>query len=421
MTQAQALTARSAKLPSAGSSLLGDRCEHGRMGPLDGVKVVDMSVMISGPLAAMMLADQGAEVVKVESPGLGDIMRYLGTSKGGMTGIFLNNNRGKRSLVVDLKQQAGRDLLHRLIDDADVLIQNFRPGAMERLGLGYDDLAARNPDLIYVSISGYGPDGPNSDRRVYDNVIQAASGLAAVQADPATGAPALFRTLVCDKATSYTAAQAITAALYARATGKARGQHIVLAMLDSAIAFMWPDSAMDAALLDDDARRAPTISANYAVTPLADGYAAASAVTDAEFRGLWAMYGRPELADDPRFVNAIARSQHTAELVQTMRECAANTTVADFLDGAARHDVPASKINSLHDLADDAQVAHNGVLIDREHPAAGSVREPRPAPRFSVTPAEMSMPAPTFGQHSDEIATELGFDAASLRTAGVIH
>jgi crotonobetainyl-CoA:carnitine CoA-transferase CaiB-like acyl-CoA transferase len=390
------------------------------MGPLDGVKVVDMSVMISGPLAAMMLADQGAAVVKVESPGLGDIMRYLGTSKGGMTGIFLNNNRGKRSLVVDLKQESGRELLHRLIDDADVLIQNFRPGAMERLGLGYDDVAARNPDLIYVSISGYGPDGPNSDRRVYDNVIQAASGLAAVQADPATGAPALFRTLVCDKAASYTAAQAITAALYARATGKARGQHVVLAMLDSAISFMWPDSAMDAALLDDDARRAPTISANYAVTPLADGFAAASAVTDAEFRGLWAVYGRPELADDPRFVNAVARSQHTRELVQTMRECAANTTVADFLSGAAEHDVPASKINSLADLADDAQVAHNGVLVDREHPTAGTVREPRPAPRFSATPATMSMPAPTFGQHSDEIATELGFDAAALRAAGVI-
>ena len=197
----------------------GSRVEHDNaqlptcpMGPLDGVKVVDLSVMISGPLAAMMLADQGADVVKVEAPGLGDIMRILGSSKGGMTGIFATNNRGKRSHVVDLKQPAGVDIVHRLIADADVLIQNYRPGATERLGIGYEQLRDAHPDLIYVSISGYGPTGPYSHRRVYDNVIQAASGLASVQTDPATGIPAMFRTLVADKVTSYTAAQAITAA-----------------------------------------------------------------------------------------------------------------------------------------------------------------------------------------------------------------
>src|SRR5829696_5545872 len=195
------------------------------MGALDGIKVVDLSVMISGPLAAMMLADHGADVVKVESPGLGDLMRFLGSHKGGVTGIFANNNRGKRSLVVDLKTPDGLDVVRRLATGADVLIQNFRPGAMERLGLGYDALAELNPDLIYTSISGYGPDGPNSHRRVYDNVIQAASGIASVQTDPLTGTPSLYRTLLCDKATAYTATQAIIAALYARAAGAARGQH----------------------------------------------------------------------------------------------------------------------------------------------------------------------------------------------------
>ena len=301
------------------------------MGPLNGVKVVDLSVMISGPLAAMMLADQGAEVVKVESPGLGDLMRFLGTSKGGMTGIFANNNRGKRSLVVDLKQPAGLDLVRRLVADADVLIQNFRPGAMDRLGLGYDDVAAINPRLIYVSISGYGPDGPSSHRRVYDNVIQAASGLASVQCDPVTGTPSLFRTLLCDKVTSYTAAQAVTAALYARATGAAGGQHIVLAMLDAAIAFMWPDSAMDAALLDDDVNRSPTIGSNYSVTPLADGFVSAGAVSEAEFRGLVAAFGHPEIADDPRF-STPARSR-----CQRVRAAAAAARVRD---GQNRRAVP---------------------------------------------------------------------------------
>lgn len=401
--------------------MVDDLARFGAMGPLEGVKVVDLSVMISGPLAGMMLADQGADVIKVESPGLGDIMRFLGTNKGGMTGIFANNNRGKRSLVVDLKKAEGIDLVRSLVAGADVVIQNFRPGAMERLGLGYDDVRSVNEDVVYVSISGYGPDGPYSHRRVYDNVIQAASGLASVQTDPATGTPSLYRTLLCDKVTSYTAAQAITAALFARATGKARGQHIVLAMLDAAVAFMWPDSAMDAALLDDDAARTPTIGSNYAVTSLADGFVSAGAVTDAEFRGLCAAFGRPEIADDPRFSNALVRTQHMAELVATMRDMAMSTTVEEFLSGAEEHDVPASKINSLHEIHDDPQVVHNQVFVEREHPMAGRIREPRPAARFSHTPARVSAPAPRFGEHSDEIAAELGFDPATLRAAGVIH
>ncbi|MCU0261913.1 MAG: CoA transferase [Ilumatobacteraceae bacterium] len=390
------------------------------MGALDGVKVVDFSVMISGPLAGMMLADHGAEVVKVESPGLGDIMRFLGTNKGGMSGIFVNNNRGKKSLVVDLKHPTGLQIVQDLVRDADVVIQNFRPGAMERLGLGYEDLKAINPDVIYTSISGYGPDGPFSHRRVYDNVIQAASGLASVQTDPATGIPSMYRTLVCDKTTAYTAVQAIIAALYARATGKAGGQHIVLAMLDTAIAFLWPDSAMDAALIDDDVHRTPTIGANYAVTALADGYVSAGAVTDAEFRGVCAAMGRPDVADDPRFATALTRTQHMVELVTIMREMAAATTLDDFVAGAEEHDVPASKINTLDELPHDPQVQHNQVFVERVHPIAGTVREPRPAARMSATPQRVGDHAPRYGEHSDEIVRALGYDPTVLRAEGVI-
>jgi len=391
------------------------------MGPLEGVNVVDMSVMISGPLAGMMLADQGAAVVKVESPGLGDLMRFLGSSKGGMTGIFLGSNRGKRSLVVDLKSEAGCDVMRRLVQRADVLLQNFRPGAMDRLGLGWDELSAINPDLVYVSISGYGPDGPNSHRRVYDNVIQAASGLASVQTDPATGVPSMFRTLLCDKVTAYTVTQAVTAALYARATGKARGQHVVVPMLDAAIAFMWPDSGMDATLLDEDARRAPTLAANYSVTVLADGYVSAGAVSDAEFKGLCAALGHPEMGEDERFATTAARMQNATEMVRLIREHCATTTVDAFMRGAEEHDVPASRINTLDDLPTDPQVVHNRVFVERTHPSAGTIREPRPAPRFGVTPVEPGGPAPTYGEHSDQIVTELGLDAAALRAAGVIH
>lgn len=389
-------------------------------GPLSGIKVIDFSVMISGPLAAMQLADQGAEVIKVESPGLGDIMRYLGSQKNGMTGIFANNNRGKRSIVVDLKQDAGVDVVRQLVADADVVIQNFRPGAMARLGLGYDDLAAINPDLIYTSISGYGADGPNSGRRVYDNVIQAASGLASVQTDPATGEPQLFRTLLCDKTTAYTATQAITAALFARATGRAAGQHLEVAMLDTAIAFMWPDSAMDASLLDDDVTRSPTLAANYAVTRFADGFASASAVTDSEFTGLCAALGRPEIADDPRFVDTPTRIGNATEMVAILAEASAACSLADFVARSAEHDVPSSAINTIDDLPTDPQVVHNDVFVTRDHPLAGTIREPRSAARFSSTPPQVGVPAPAVGQHSDAIVTELGLDAVELRAAGVI-
>ena len=390
------------------------------MGPLDGVKVVDFSVMISGPLAAMMLADQGAEVVKVETPGFGDIMRLLGTNKNGMTGIFANNNRGKRSVVVDLKNDAGREVIHKLVEDADVVIQNFRPGAMDRLGLGYDDLASINPDLVYTSISGYGPTGPYSGRRVYDNVIQAASGLASGQTDPATGEPALFRTLVCDKSTAYTAAQAITAALYARATGRSEGQHIELAMIDTAIAFLWPDSAMDAALLDDDVNRQPTLASNYAVTRLADGFASAGAVSDAEFAGLCAAYGRPEMAEDPRFVDTLSRMANANEMVVELAEAAALCSLDDFVVRSEEHDVPASKINTLNDLPSDPQVVNNEVFVEREHPIAGRIREPRPAARMHGTPQRVGRVAPTHGEHTLEVIAELGLDAEALRAAGAI-
>jgi crotonobetainyl-CoA:carnitine CoA-transferase CaiB-like acyl-CoA transferase len=390
------------------------------MGPLHGVKILDMSVMISGPLAAMTLAEQGAEVVKVESPGLGDLMRFLGTSKGGMTGIFAGNNRGKRSLVVDVKKPEGLDVVRKLAAQSDVLIQNFRPGAMDRLGLGWEDMHAINPRLIYVSISGFGPDGPKSDQRVYDNVIQASSGLASVQADSATGVPALFRTLLCDKVTSLTAAQAITAALFARERGAAAGQHIVLAMLDAAISFLWPDSAMDAMLLDDDVQRSRTIGSAYAVTEFADGYAAVSAVSDSEWHGYFRSLGRPDLCEDERYATMAARMQHLGELVPLLRELAKVVPLERFLAAAAEHQVPTAPIVSLDELPLDAQVVHNDVFTIRQHPVAGTIRDPRPAPRFSATPAATGHHAPTYGQHSDEIVAELGLDALALRAAGVI-
>ena len=388
-------------------------------GPLSGIRVLDLATMISGPLAGMMLADQGAEVIKIESPGMGDMMRHLGTQKNGVTGLYALHNRGKKSIVLNLKNDEGAALLRELITTADVLIQNFRPGAMDRLGFGYDAVATLNPKLIYVSIAGFGGDGPNAKRRVYDNVIQAASGLASVQTDPVTGKPALFRHLICDKVTAYTAAQAITAALFARERG-ATGQHITLSMLDAAVAFTWPDCAMDVALLDDDVVRLPTISANYVPVTFKDGYASVSVVTESEFRGYCAALGQPELADDPRFASSALRSENGDAYRKIVRELAGNMTLESFLRAAQQHDVPAGGMNDLHSVVDDPQILHNETFVVRQHPTAGTIREVRPAPRFSGTPLDLKHPAPAQGEHTDEVIGALGHDISALRARGAI-
>ena len=376
--------------------------------------------MISGPLAAMTLADQGAEVIKVESPGLGDMMRHLGSQKNGVTGIYALHNRGKKSLVVDLKKSEGTEVLRKLLATADVLIQNFRPGALERLGFGYEEVKTLNPNIVYVSIAGFGADGPSSNRRVYDNVIQAASGLASVQTDKATGKPAIFKHLVCDKVTAYTVAQAVSSALFARERG-AGGQHITVSMLDAAISFTWPDCAMDAALLDDDAFRTPTIASGYAALEFTDGYATVSAVTQSEFEGYCAALGIPEIGKDERFKDQMSRAMNAADWREILLSRLQVMSVDDFLAAALVHDVPASGMNTLETVVDDPQVIHNETFIVRQHPVAGTMREVRNAPRFKGTPTSITHPAPAMGEHSDELVTSLGFNAASLREAGAIY
>src|ERR1700744_5837758 len=207
-------------------------------GPLDGYRIVELTSMVSGPLATMILADQGADVIKVENPDGGDHTRASNNRRNGFSASFLNNNRNKRSLALDLKNPAARDALLRLIGTADVFIQNFRPGVVERMGLGEDTVRSVAPNIIYVSISGFGETGPYAQKPVYDPLIQGVSGLASVQAGSDTERPRLVRTIVPDKLTAYNAAQAISAALLSRArTGN--GQHIRLSMLDAIVAFLW--------------------------------------------------------------------------------------------------------------------------------------------------------------------------------------
>jgi len=391
-------------------------------GPLAGIRIVDCSAILSGPLATMILADQGAEVVKVEPPGIGDLLRLSPFARGGLGAFFANGNRGKRAIALDLRQPRGRELLLSLVRGADVFVQNFRPGAVERLGIAEADLRAVAPDLVYVSISGFGESGPYADRRVYDPVIQALTGSIAIQQHPESGERDLVRHVICDKASAYTAAQAITAALFARARG-AGGQHVRVAMLDAALAFFWPDGMMAHTMVGEGVRPGPTLYQIYRLTGTADGHLIYFAVSDAEFHGLFRALGRPEWCEDERFGPLAARMQHTQELQALLVDEFLKWPTREILARMAAESLPAAPVLSLEEVIADPQVRHNEVLVEREHPTAGVIRQPRPPARFDRTPAEPGRLAPLHGEHTDEILAELGVGAEerkALREAGVV-
>ncbi len=380
-------------------------------GPLAGIKVVDLSQIVSGPMAAALLADQGAEVIKVESPG-GDPVRGLGPRKGDRSSMFIAVNRGKRGLAIDLKTDGGRAILERLVGWADVLVENFRPGVMEKLGFGYDRCAALNPALIFASITGFGPDGPYSTIRVYDPVIQAVSGIAATQVD-GERRPSLVRTLVADKVTALTAAQAITAALFHRArTGK--GQRVDIAMLDAAVAFNWPEGMYNHSFLDDAPAPAPEYGDLGRLWTAADGQVAIGFMQDIEFVAMARALGLDDLAADTRLHSLAGRMQHRAEWAPRFAATIAAMDKAELMAAFIREGAVGGRVNACAEVADDPQVAHNAIIVEVAHGAAGRVRAARPAARFADCPAAVAGPAPCLGEHGEALLTEIGFDAAAI-------
>jgi crotonobetainyl-CoA:carnitine CoA-transferase CaiB-like acyl-CoA transferase len=369
----------------------------------------------------MMLADQGAEVVKIEPPGIGDVMRVLSTQRGGMSALFAHFNRNKRSVVLNLRDERGREILKQLVADADVFVQNFRPGVIERLGLGEEVLRALRPDLIYVSLNAFGETGPFASRPAYDHILQGMTGMAAVQGEPATGAPAYVRSPICDKTTAYTAAQAITAALLARERGHG-GQHVRLSMLDAALSFCWPDLMTNHSILEDDVALLPPLSSSYISVRGTDGYFSVAVVTDVQWHGLFRAVDRPELVTDPRFATAEARSRYLVELLAELGGGVVDMPVAEAIERLTAEDVPCGPILSLDEVAEHPQVVESGSLVEHDHPQIGRLRGPRPPARFSATPAEIRRPAPALGEHTGEVLEGLGLtpaEVADLRAKGV--
>lgn len=389
-------------------------------GPLSGFRVLDLSRVLSGPVATMLLADQGADVIKVE-PSSGDMVRAMGGGTKITTG-FLSANRGKRSIALDLHSEAGIDVVKRIAQDADVFVQNFRPGAIEGMGLGEDVLRAINPRLIYVSISGFGETGPYAHKRVYDPVIQALSGLADLQADNEHDRPRMVRTVIPDKTTGLTVAQAVTAALLARErTGE--GQHVKVAMLDTMIAYLWPEGLGGLTRVGEEANVKTGQRSKDLIYETQDGYITCGALTNKEWHGLCRALDRTEWIEDERFATPAARGRNVKVRLDSTQEVLLTRTSGEWLERLDAEEVPSAPVLTRPQILEHEQVLANDIISEYDHPGIGRVRQPRPAAQFLGTPLDREPIAPLLGEHGREILVEFGYDDAgidALLEAGVL-
>jgi crotonobetainyl-CoA:carnitine CoA-transferase CaiB-like acyl-CoA transferase len=393
-------------------------------GALDGIRIIDCSTALTGPYPAALLGDQGAEVIKIERLGLGDLARWVGVAVNGVSALFQACNRGKRSIAVDLTTAEGSEIVRELVAGADVFIQNFRPGALDRAGLGYEALSADHPELIYVSLSGFGDVGPYAHKGAYDTVIQAYAGLATNQADPEVGDPAFIRQTAADKITAMYGAQAITAALLARERG-AGGQHVKLSMTDAVVSFLWADSAGNEVMLDSDRSMNSSFTQGSRPFRFADGWGIATPTSDADFHGMCVALGVAG-HEDPRVATIGERRKHpqlTAEILRSCHGAAPSFTCDEILQRMDELNVPFALVVAPAHMHEDEHAIAMGLFEESVHPIGGRLRQPRHPAQFSDTPAALGGPSPTLGQHTDEILSELGHAdrIEELRAKGVVQ
>jgi crotonobetainyl-CoA:carnitine CoA-transferase CaiB-like acyl-CoA transferase len=379
-------------------------------GPLAGTRVLDLSTVVSGPLCTQILGDLGADVVKVESP-VGDTSRYLGgVRKADMTGFFVQWNRNKRSVVLDLKKDVAQTAVRRLARSADVLVENFRPAVMARLGLGFETLARENPRLVYVSINGFGSDGPDAGSPAYDMVIQARAGFAKLLGSES--APKLISNLVADKTSALTAAWATLAALLAREkTG--RGQHVEVPMLDAFASFVLPD-VLGARAFGDPPAAAAAGQGLYRAWETADGHVVVVVIEDRQFEAVCRTIGRDDLVGEPRYATLLGRLGNAPELFAMLEGELRRWKTAELVERARRFGAPLAAVNGLAEFLTDAQVRANHTVLEVERPETGPVPVLRSAPRFSATPSDAPRPPPLLGEHTTEVLHEAGFTDAEI-------
>ncbi len=375
-------------------------------GPLSGYRIIDLTRMIAGPMATMMLGDQGADVIKVEAPGLGDLTRAFAGPRHKMAPMFAIANRNKRSVVLNLNDARARAVLARMVTAADVLMHNFRPGVAEKLGISEEAMRRVKPDLIYVSISGFGESGPYAHKRSYDPVIQALSGLAWIQG--VIDRPRMIRLIIADKVTALTAAQAITAALLERARS-GMGQQVRLSMLDAVISFLWAEAMAHYTFFGEQHEtHPPPARIRDLVFQTADGFITAGANSNAEWRALAEALEHPEWIADPRFKTPAARERNAEARLELMAGVLRTRTSVQWLERLEARGVPCAPILNRWEMLHHPQVVENQIVIESEHPHAGRIRQPRPAARFDRSSIEMPKPAPLLGEHTREVLREIG-------------
>lgn len=391
-------------------------------GPLHGYRIIDLTTVISGPFATMLLGDQGADVIKIEATDSGDHARGAGYGDNQFTATFLNNNRNKRAMTLNLKHGEGRAVLFKLVKDADVLIQNFRPGVVDRLGIGEDAVRKAAPDIIYASISGFGEKGPWSHKPVYDPIVQALSGLTTIQAGSDEERPRLVRTILPDKLTGLTMAQAISAALIAREkTGE--GQHVRVSMLDSVISFLWSSDMGGQTFVGKEVSNQRAATFIDLIYETKDGYISVSAMTDKQWQALCDAVGHPQWKQDERFKNPALRDKNANERLELTQSALLHKTSAEWLRILDSAGVPSSPVLKRKEVIAHPQVQASELIIETEHPVAGRLRQTRPAARFSKMPPEIRQGAPLHGEHTEEVLAEAGYsieEIKALKKLGVV-
>lgn len=391
-------------------------------GPYQGIKIVDLTSMLSGPWATTILGDQGAEIIKVETLGDGDHVRALGNQRAGMSSMFLNINRNKRSITLDLKTEQGRAVFLDLAASADIVIQNFRPGVVERLGVDYAAVARVKPDIIYVSLSGFGEKGPWISKPVYDPIIQAVSGLTSIQAGGDDVRPRLVRTVLPDKFSAMCAAQAMGAALLHKfRTGE--GQHVRLSMLDAILSFLWASDFGAQTYPEMKVDNKSAASFIDLIYDTKDGFMTASTMSNKEWLAFCRAMQRDDLADDPRFKTPALRDKNVNERLAAIQECLLQRTTDENLQVLEAEGVPCAPALTRNQVVDHPQVQAMETILETDHHAAGRLRQVRNAARFEGSPAVHRYGAPLLGEHCTAILAEIGYDQeriSKLKQDGIV-
>lgn len=393
---------------------------HTKTGALTGIRILDLTSVVFGPYATQMLGDMGADVIKIESPE-GDVMRAASPARHpGMGAVYLNSNRNKRSIVLDLKQPAARDVLMRLVSTADVFVHSMRPQAMTKLGLDYETLKTANPEIIHCSAWGYGSGGPYADKPAYDDIIQAMSGAADLtRRQGLTEEPAFVPAILADKTAGlHVAIALLTAIVHKVRTG--RGQSVEVPMFESLASFMLVEHLAGAVFEPAEGPMGyqRLLAPHRKPYRTADGYITVLPYTTKQWRSFFTLADRPEMLEDPRVNDAGLRSRVIGELYQMVAEIMPSRTSAGWLEALEQADIPAMPVNSLEDVLADRHLAETGFFREYDHPSEGRIRTPAPPMRFSDSPATIRKGAPRLGEDSRTVLDEAGYSAAEI--AGLI-